>query len=199
MRRSFFVLHVVASVVCFALLLPALPKADEPVSSAPQKTAGIDHMSLDVQLAKARLELAELELQRVSKANQRIVGTYSESTVELLRSEAEIARARLAAVSAGGPANFRELHLRELESSLKIAEINWQAAIRRNKSVPSSVDAQRMEGRRLRVEVARLALARARDPAYVATPVEQLQWQLERVRQDLLELRVRLDNLSHRN
>lgn len=198
MSRSTF-LRAIAALSCLVLIAPSFATADEPKVGGAEKAAGPGDENLDVQLAKARLDLAKVELQRVLKANERFAGTYSESTVELLRSNVDIAQARLEASSGAGVADLHAAHLRELENELKIAELRWETAVRLNKSVPNSIDAQQVESRRLRVEVARLALARARQPARVATPMDHMQWQLERLQQELLDLTVRVDELSHRN
>lgn len=199
MRRPLFILQVVASISCVVLVLLSFAFSDEPNTQDVVKAEGSGAASLNLQLAKTRRDLAKVDLQRVLNANERIPATYSGKTVRLLRSNLDVAEARLKALSSATPNAMYAAYVGELESSLKSAELRLQAALRLQRSLPRSVDDLRLESRRLRVEAAKLALARAQDPGHEVTPQEQMQWQLDRVRQELLDLRVRLDDLSHRN
>lgn len=199
MTRPTFILQVIASVLCCVLALPSIAGADEPAGQGAAKAAGSGEENIEVQLAKARLALAKVELDRVLKANERIGTAYTDSTVALLRSNLDMAAARLKALSGGNAADVRAAHLRELESDLAIAELRWKTAVQLHKSVPTSIDAEQVEARRLRVEVARLALARARQPAHETTPLELMQWQLNRLQQQLLDVTVRVDEIANRN
>jgi len=183
------------------LLLAVLPLVS--VGEPKQREAAIvrneSNGNLDMQLAKARLKLANLELKRVSAANKRLPGLYSLVTIELLRRDVNIAQMRLDALSRSGAANTHAAHLRWLESTVKIAEFRWKTAERLRERSPELSEASQVETQRLRAEVARLALARARDPARVATPVDHMQWQLDQLRQELLELTLRVEILSSKS
>lgn len=107
--------------------------------------------------------------------------------------------ARLDALSRQGDASSHAAHLRELEGALRISELAWKTAVRVRARLPNSTQASEVESLRLRAEVARLALARARDPANTATPLDHMQWQLEQLRQELLEPTLRVERLSTRD
>lgn len=188
-------LVVVAS--CLLLVVPSLSPADEPKQSTAAEAKHDSSESVDVQLAKARLKLAKVELERALTANER-VQIYTEVTLELLRRNVDICEARLEALSSSKDAPLHTAHLRELESNLKIEELEWKNAVTLHQRLPSSFDASYVDAARLRVEVARLTLARARDPAHVTTSHDHMRWQLEQLRQEMLEVKLRVEELSNR-
>lgn len=183
---------------CILLAAASFADGDEPKqqdSTTAATEAAIE--SLDVQLAKARVNLAKMELERALAENKRIPGSWPEITLELLHRNVDVAQARLDGLSRSGEASLHTAHLQELESALKIAELRWNGAVHLRERLPSAIDASRVEALHLRAEVARLELARARNPAHVSTPLDHVRWQLEQMRQELLELTVRVEKLSN--
>ncbi len=173
--------------------------AAEPQQQGKIQSANDSTLNLETQLAEARVQLAKLELERAAAANKRMPGIYSPIAVELLQRNVIVAEARLGELSRTGDFNAHAIHLRELEGAQKIAELRLKNAQRLRQGLPASGDASQVESLRLRTEIARLELARARDPEHVATPLDHLQWQLEQLRHEMLEVTLRLEELSHRN
>lgn len=200
MTRPLSQLPLVGIASCLLLTATSFSRADESLqadtSAATNSTARNDSSETPaVQLARARLKLAKVELERALATNKR-VQIYSAVTLELLRRNVDICETRLAALSRPSEVNSHAAHLRELEAKLKIAELRRKVAVKLQERLPGSIDASKVEAARLRVEVARLALARARDPAHVATPLDHMQWQLEQLRQEMLDLTLRVEEFS---
>lgn len=173
--------------------------ADEPEKSRPGNSSGTTDSNVDVQYERARLDLAKLELQIAVGANARLLGVYASATIERLRSNVAISESRLKEVSGGGKQDWHTAHLRELEGAFKMAEQRLKSALEINDRAPGSLPPHEVERLRLRAAVTRLALARAHDPSKVATPLDHLQWQLDQLRDEVLDLSVTVQMLSNRN
>jgi multidrug resistance efflux pump len=197
MTRLFSNLSLVVVTSYLILVVPSLSSADEPKQNTAAEAKHDSSDNVDVQLATARLKLAKVELERALAANER-VPIYTDVTLELLRRNVDICEARLEALARPTEAKLHTAHARELESKLKITEREWQRAVTLHQRLPSSFDASYVEAARLRVDVARLALARARDPAHVTTQHDHMRWQLEQLRQEMLEMTLRVEELSNR-
>lgn len=173
----------------------SVARADEPKQRDDAAEKDLSAQDLNLRLEKARLKLAKLELERAMKANEKLA-IYTTTTLELLRTNVDIAQARLDAVTQQGKESIHAAHLREVEGAAKIADLHLKQAERLHEQVPSSVSQSRVEAMRLRAEIARLELRRARDPAVVSSPIDHLQWQLEQLRGELFDLKLRVEELS---
>ncbi len=149
-----------------------------------------------VRYARAYLELAKADLEIALDVNRRIGATYPQTTVQRLRNHVEVAEAKLQYELAGGKNNLHDIHLRELEGARKLAEGKLANAIRVNQRLAGTISALEIQQLRLAAEVARLAIARGRDPTAVRTPHAHLQWQLDQMRNALLRLQIRTDKLA---
>ncbi|NOY43797.1 MAG: hypothetical protein GXP26_18415 [Planctomycetes bacterium] len=150
-----------------------------------------------VRYARAYSQLAKADLDIALDVNKRIGGAYSENTVQRLRNQVEIAKAKLQYELGGDESKkLHDIHLRELEEASKLAELNLSSAIVVNKRLAGTVSELEIRRLRLAAEVAKLAVARGRDPAAVSTPYAHLQWQLDQVRSELLWLQIRADKLA---
>ena len=185
-----------AAASCLWLLAAPLLSAAEPQQESPPAAAHESGESLEVQLAKARLQLAKVELERALTANQKQHPVFSPVTVHLLQRNVEVAEARLDALKDPAQRDLHASHLRQLESALKIAEHRWSSAARMRERSPGLIDDARFEALRLRVEVARLALARAKESDVVTTPIDHMRWELDQMRQVILDLTLHMEELA---
>jgi hypothetical protein len=152
--------------------------------------------SIYARYARAYLELAKAELDIAQDVNKRIGATYSKNTVQRLRNHVEIAQAKLKYELAGDASKLHDIHLRELEGAKKLAEMKLASAITVNQHLSGTVSELEIQRLRLAAEVARLAIARGRDPAAVSSPHAHLQWQIDQMRSELLRLQIRTDKLA---
>jgi hypothetical protein len=136
------------------------------------------HSDLQIQYARARLALAETNLQQAEGMNRRVRGAVSSNVVKEYRRDVEVARQHLASLQS-------ERNHDEFQHWLHRAEASYQAAETQSKSV-KAVNA-RARGAFEPLEIRRLELQAKVDLLLVeqgkalaaASREEQAAWQLE--------------------
>lgn len=184
-----------SAVAILATLLPML-----------SHVAGQDPESEDTQLervrvrsARANLRLAEIESKIASTVNEQIPNLYSPQTVQRLRNHVSHAKEVLRYEMEGGEHGLHDLHLRELEVELEVAESELASGLKFNRRLPGSISDLEIEKLRVATDVARLDLELARDPAVMHSREEHLQWQVDRMRSEMIRLHVLMDKALARN
>ena len=188
----FFAVGCLAATVVFTSYGTAQTDAPRP----PDAGNSASPESIRVRYARTYSELAKTNLNIALDVNKRIGGAYSKNILQRLRNHLEIAEAKLQYEITGGESKLHDIHLRELEEARKLAEQDLASAIAVNKRLAGTVRELEIRRLRLAAEVARLAVARGRDPATVSSPYAHLQWQLDRMRSELLRLQTRTDKLA---
>ncbi len=148
---------------------------------------------LDVRFAQTYLKLAKVELKKALEANEKSSAAYSAALVERLRQNVKTAEEQLQQARMESQGDVHKVHLRDAEAAVAIAELRLTQAQAMNERLAGSYDQTELERLRLTVEVARLRLEKARDPARVSSPNAHLKWQLEQLRDEVLELHIRLE------
>ncbi len=134
--------------------------------------------SATVRYARAQLQLAEVNLNRVEQSNKRVAGAVPGSVVAEYQHDVQVAQTRLEQATAGQPSSEFQAWLRRAEAERKAAETTWKKATAVNIRVPGSFGPLEIERLRLRTEVAKLQLERGQ--ALVDSGREaQLQWKIE--------------------
>jgi hypothetical protein len=134
--------------------------------------------SLDVRCARAQLQLAEANLNRVQQSNKRVAGSVPNSVVAEYQDEVKIAKRRLDQASAVGAASEFQVWLQRAEAEQRTAETTWKIATAVNGRLPGTFDVLDVERYRLRAEVAKLQLERGQ--ALVDSGLEaKLQWKID--------------------
>lgn len=134
--------------------------------------------SVDVRYARAQLELAEANLNRVQQSNKRVSGSVPGSVVAEYLHDVQVAKTRLEQATAGHAASQFEVWLQRAEAERETAETTWKKAAAVNKRVPGTFGPLDVERFRLRAEVAKLQLERGQ--ALVDSGREaQMQWQID--------------------
>lgn len=180
-----------AFLLVFALAV-ALPPATKRLS-AEEPTAnparGADE-GLDVRYARAYLQLARTDLQVDLDA---MPGTIPEAAIEPLRQIVAMAEAELEHALHEDAHRLHKVHIRNAEIVVERAEIDLQRAVEMNrKALLNPLELRRA---RLKLEVAKLALAKAKavNPDNAS---EHTQWQLEELRKELLQIRSQVERLT---
>lgn len=142
-----------------------------------------------------QVELAAHELDVVIRANEEIPLMYSKLTLLRLKKQLEHAKASLTAFKNRDQfdKNLPAASLKLVENEADIAQQRLRWAIEANQEVPGAVGEADLTAYRLKAEMARLALQRARQKGYFDDPMTHLQWQLNRLRSEVLELLVRME------
>jgi len=149
--------------------------------------------NVEVRYARAQLDLAEANLQRIEQSNKRVARSVPSSVVAEYQRDVQVAKKRLELAAAGHDASEFTVWLQRAESEHKTAESAWRKALAVNRRVPGTFDPLDIERLRLRAEVATLQLERGRKLANASLEA-QLRWEV-----DLLDNQVqRLKDESRR-
>jgi len=148
---------------------------------------------LDVRFAQTYLKLANIELKKALETNNKSPAAYSAALVERLRQNVKIAEEQLQQARMEREGDVHKVHLRDAEAAVAIAELRLNHAHAMNERLAGSYDETELERLQLNAEVAQLRLEKARDPARVSSPNAHLKWQLEQLRDEVLELHIRLE------
>lgn len=158
-------------------------------------TAEVGGESVDIRLAESKLQLAQLELQRAQEINRRVSGTVQETTLQRLQQSVEVAT-KVLEFSRGEEQELHAVHLLQLEAEVKLANRQLKSAIEANRLAPGIVSATGLERFRLRAEVARLTLARAREASGFESTEAHLQWQVDHLYDEVQRLRNDIPQLA---
>ncbi len=134
--------------------------------------------SMEVRYARAQMQLAEVNLNRVEQSNKRVRGSVPSSVVAEYQHDVQVAKTRLEQATAGQAAGEFQVWLERADAERKAAETAAKNATAVNRRVPKTFGALDLERFRLRAEVAQLQLERGQ--ALVDSgPEAQLQWKVE--------------------
>jgi len=142
--------------------------------------------SLDLRYARAHLELAEANLARVERANQRVANAVAGVVVFGYQEDLAVAKLRLEAVLSEVSDPF-DVWLRAAEAAAKTADRQWKSAVAANQRAVGVIHELDVNRLRLRAEVARLNLERGRALAEGTTEA-RLQWQADLMYDELQRL-----------
>lgn len=139
--------------------------------------------SLDAQYAAAKLKLAEANLAKVERMNQRVANAVAGSVVDDYRQDLALAQARVEQAD-GDPF---EIWLREVQRAGQAADRAWRSAQAANDRTRGTIDPLDVERLRLRAEVLRINLERGK--ALASQPREvQLAWRISALQDDVEQL-----------
>jgi hypothetical protein len=172
-------------IILAAVLLAAGPASDE----SPR--------DLQLQYARAKLQLAQTNLKRVEEMNRKLARSVPASVVSEFQSA--VAEAQLQVGEAGG--DEFAVWLRRAESELQSTTVRWRNALaanerlRRAKDAKPLFDALDVERFRLRAEVNRLQWERGK--SLVGGPrAAQLAWQVELLNNEVEYLKEEVPRFS---
>jgi hypothetical protein len=187
MKRS--VLYpLLASVAVLGLLVVAgKPYSDE--STEVSEGVAVRH-------ALAAAELAEHELAIAEHLNQRVQGAVAGSRIDWLATNAELARERVATVQGMSQSSSPSLQTAYAEALADYVEREYERAKAVNDEDPAFLSDLQLERWRLKAEVTRLRAEMWREYSYGPLLVEQLQWQVDQMAEDLVQLNHRVEELD---
>jgi hypothetical protein len=132
--------------------------------------------SLEVRYARAQLQLAEANLERVNESNKQMERTVPSSIVAEYQDDVRVAQSRLQQAEAGKSAAEFQVWLARAEAERRAADTTWQKATTVNASAPNTFVPIDVERFRLRAELAKLQLERGQQLVGAGREA-QLQWQ----------------------
>ena len=179
---------VVATVLSFSL---ESAKADQ---AEPENTSSAvgDDESIEVRLARAHLQLAKLDLRRAMEANKRIPNVLPAAFIETLQLHVVIDEEQLRHCLNGEHHDSDQMCIRRAEARVKIADADvkrTRAVHERIRSTTSKLDLERATAV---ANMAKLNLERTREPEHSESTLTHLQWQIDDLRHQVLELQMEM-------
>ena len=144
-------------------------------TSAPGNTAS---ESIEVRYARAQMQLAEVNLKRVERSNERVAGAVPSSVVAEYQHDVQVAKTRLEQATAARPSSEFQIWLQRAAAEQNAAETMWANALAVNRRVKGTFGPLELQRYQLRAEVAKLQLERGQT-LIDAGREAQLQWQIE--------------------
>ena len=177
-------------------LVGLLPSAEPPnVGLSESVVAASDDVG--VRYAKACLDLAQVELQLMEDANDKLERTFSQAELEQKRANVRVAEEyfynTLKLVE--GRSATESIFLSQAREQAELAKRRYQRALetRHRDLIYSDL---KLEKLRLEAEVAQLRLEVWSDPKNLLSMIEQLHWRVEQMSQEIVELQARVDDVS---
>jgi hypothetical protein len=152
------------------------------------------HADLHVRYAEARLRLAETRLQEAEKLNAITSGQVTETDLRSLRTRIELLREQVAETRDQPHGYGFAVQRRAAHAAVRVAEQELQAATAvygRKADVVAPFD---LRLRELRLEIARLRAEIWDDPAFLASPNDVLQMQIDQLADQFQDVLHRVDN-----
>ena len=168
------------------------PKAEETLAEVN------DNESIDIRYARAHLELAKLDLRRALEWNKRVPHLFPAVTIEKLRRHVVIDEEQLKQCLMGQDSDLHEVCIRTAEAAVEIAEADLKRKRGVHERMPTTFSALNVERSRAAAKVARLNLERTRAQETAESVVAHLQWQIDELRNQVLELQLQLEMVASR-
>jgi hypothetical protein len=160
-----------------------------PSAEAPQIHLHVSH-------AQACVRLAEAELQMSQEMNLMAADTVPQIRLEWLQANLEFARKQLEVAQQYEYGAALPLQLVYAEKSAALAERELEEAVYVNKSLPSRISQLNVERLRAKAEIASLRLKMWRSDRYVHSLIDQMQWQIDRLTEQVIDLNHRVGKNS---
>lgn len=172
----------------FVVGIISLVAASEAMSQEP---AHNEHAAsdIDARYYEKKLELAKHDLQTALASNRRIPNMNSK--LSILRLENQVAYATKLVEQSGKHTDhdLHTIHLQSVKNDVILAEEQLAWA----KKASGYLREDQIERLELSAQLARLALERAEQPEITADPMQHVQWQIDRLRSELLNLQVEFE------
>lgn len=173
---------------------PAAASADD--RERADELAAQQH-KLDVKYAETFVRLSEVNLQKAEDFNARVPGAFSAAEVGRLRSIVSYAQDRLKWVK-GPNQRQADANIFMADQALRAADQNYEKALSANSRVPGAVSQLETERLRLTVELAKMSREKAELAARTNSPIDDVQWELDQLREDVMQLRSRVEAITSR-
>ena len=151
---------------------------------------------LQLRYAMARLKLAELDLQRAVKLNRPTPNAIGGLEITRLTNHVRLMQRQLEIAQGKPQSSARELGLAVAELAAETARADLDAARAANKRSPRAVKEINIQRLETMVEIAELRLELYRNPSYVPSPIDEMQWHIDQLTEQLIDLRHRLETRS---
>ena len=187
-------IHLAAVILACAVVTAPLSIVNaDPPTTKPTLSESAAEESLNIRHARAHLELAELDLRRALQWNKRIPDLFSDRTIAYLRKHVEIDGEQLSQSIAHQNPDAHEIYIRGAQAAVELADADVQRRQAIYKSFPDNFHALELDRAIAVAKVAKLSLERTVAKKGSIDTLSQLQWQVEELRNQLLELQIKME------
>lgn len=165
----------------------------QPPAAAPDAAAW-RHSKLHGSYAEARLKLAEAKLEKAKQLNALFPGQVSVTDMRSLSTRIDVLREELADTQGHEHGYGFVAQRRSAEAAAKLAEAQLDESRSINERKPGAVSPIEMEIRTRRLEIARLRAAIWQDRAFLDSPIDVLQMQLDQLGDQVQDVLHGVDN-----
>ena len=150
---------------------------------------------VQVQYHDVLVQIAEVDLQIANESNRKSPGSFPGQTIQRLQTNVDVAR-KLRERATLGYGDMPEAHVLFAEARAQLSEHNYRSAIKARELDPNSVGELKLEKIRLAAELARLRLEMWKHPESLSSLVDHMQWEIDQLSQEILELHRRVERLE---
>ena len=168
--------------------VPAQPPAEA------REDAGWRHADLHARYAELRLQLAETRLQKAEKLNAISPGQLTETDMRSLRARADVLREELGETRSRPHGYGFAAPRAAARAAVRLAQWNLQAAVAVGRRKTDTIAPFDLRVHELRLEIARLRERIWDDPAFLASPIDVLQMQVDQLADQLHDVLQGVDN-----
>jgi len=191
MARNIF--FAVCGLILLALLINERGQSQAQVQLPPAQGSQIH---LHVSHAQACVRLAEAELAMSQEMNLMAADTVPQIRIEWLQANLEFARKQLEVAQQYEHGATLPLQLVYAEKTAALAERELEEAVFLNKNSPSRISQLNVKRLRAKAEIAALRLKMWRSDKYVHSLIDQMQWQIDRLTEQIIDLNHRVGKNS---
>jgi hypothetical protein len=195
-RRWIFVAALVACGWLTAQIATPLAAQQKDKASTSDKNADAEK-ELDVRYAKAYLRLMEATLEKYQETNRKLPNTIRPSVMQAIQEGVREARERVQ-LAEHDDMSDAEIYVSSAEADLRSAEEALRKAEGANLQFSGTISQAEIERLKADIDLAKIKLEKARHLAS-ESPLSNVRYELEQLREDVAELRMFVALLRDRN
>jgi hypothetical protein len=166
--------------------------AQSPEARTNEDVAEADE-NLEVRYARAHVKLAMLDLKRAEYWNKMIPNMISARTIDFLRKHVEIDLEQLRQSQQEDYADVHQIYMRGAKAAVDLAEADVARKQAASKAAGDAYNTLELDRALAVADVARLNLERTKSQDRSMQTISDLQWQLEELRNQVLELQIQVE------
>lgn len=157
---------------------------------------GGDVGDLQLRYAMARLKLAELDLQRAVTLNRPTPNAIGALEVTRLTNHVRLMQRQVEIAQGKPQSSAREVGLAAAELAVETAQADLDAARAANKRAEGAIKKVNMQRLETKLEIAQIRLELYQSPDFVPSPIDEMQWHIDQLTEQLIDLRHRVETRS---
>jgi len=146
--------------------------------------------------AMARLKLAELDLQRAVKLNRPMANAIGSLEITRLTNHLRLMQRQLEIAQGKPQSSAREVGLAAAELAVETAQADLDAARAANKRTEGAIKEINVKRLETKLDIAEIRLELYRNPDFIPSPIDEMQWHIDQLTEQLLDLRHRVESRS---